>query len=289
MRYSLKRSSAERLDEVQTGNRAWWTDHTMSYDWKDKVARERFSGEWFDEIDRRFIHGARLYGHGESPFDRIIPFDALAGRRVLEIGCGMGLHSELMARAGAHVTAVDISDTSIEATRRRAEVRCLAIVTKQMDATRLEFPDETFDFVWSWGVIHHSSQTGRIVKEIHRVLKPGEDVRVMVYNLGGMSAYITLMKKYALGFWTGRNLDESLWQSTDGYMARFYTADILADMFGIFFDNVRVQSLGQDADAIPLPRMLREPIVRRMSHDALAERANRRGSFLFVTATKSQK
>lgn len=286
MKYIVKRSSEERLDDVQASNRAWWTDHTMSYDWHDKVVRERFSLEWFDEIDRRFIAGSRLFAHGVSPFDLIIPFSTLDGRRVLEIGCGMGLHSELMARAGAHVTAVDISDTSIEATRRRAQLKGLTIEAMPMDATRLAFADGSFDFVWSWGVIHHSAQTGRIIKEIHRVLKPGAEVRVMVYNLAGMSAYITLVTKYLTGFWFGRSLDEYLWKSTDGYMARFYTPDVLADIFNIFFDDVRVEVYGQDADAIPLPRVLRNPIVRRMSHATLADGAKKRGSFLFVTAAK---
>ena len=81
----------------------------MSYDWKDKIAGEAFSREWFDEIDARFIDAARHFAHTDRPFGRIIPFEAIAGKRVLEVGCGMGLHTELMARAGANVTAIDIS------------------------------------------------------------------------------------------------------------------------------------------------------------------------------------
>lgn len=286
MKYSVKREADESLEAVQEGNRTWWTHQTMSYDWKDKIQRERFSQEWFDDADQRFVHGARLFGHDAEPFDRIIPFDRLAGRRVLEIGCGMGLHSELMARAGAHVTSIDLSPTSVEATSRRAALKNLSIDVRQMDAVKLEFDDETFDFVWSWGVIHHSSHTGRIIKEIHRVLKPGGEVRVMVYNLEGMPAYITLLTRYMLGFWWGRSLDAYLWRRGDGYTARFYTPDLLSDAFGTFFENVSVQTLGQDADAVPLPRFLRKPIMRLMSHDQLAKRANRRGAFLFVTATK---
>jgi 2-polyprenyl-3-methyl-5-hydroxy-6-metoxy-1,4-benzoquinol methylase len=123
MKYADKRTVDQHLHEVQAANRQWWTDHTMSYDWHDKVGPGRFSASWFDEIDRRFVHGSWLFAHGVAPFDQIIPFANLAGRRVLEIGCGMGLHSELMARAGANVSAVDISDTSIEATRRRCHAQ----------------------------------------------------------------------------------------------------------------------------------------------------------------------
>ena len=196
----------------------------------------------------------------------------------------MGMHSELMCRAGADTTAIDLSDTSIEATTRRAALKgykCL-----QMDATKLDFPDQSFDFVWSWGVIHHSARTGRIIREIHRVLKPGGETRVVVYNLGGMPAYTALVTKYLTGFWRGRTLDECLWSSTDGYMARFFTRDTLADLFGIFFDDVRIDTLGQVPDAVPLPRLLRNPVTKFISPATLARLLSSRGAFLFAIATK---
>jgi 2-polyprenyl-3-methyl-5-hydroxy-6-metoxy-1,4-benzoquinol methylase len=99
------------------------------------------------------VHGARLFGRGEEPFDKIIPFEQLKGRDVLEIGCGMGLHAELLSRAGAKLTTIDISDTSVEATKRR-----------MMDARNLKLGDGSFDFVWSWGVIHHAAETARIIR-----------------------------------------------------------------------------------------------------------------------------
>ena len=105
--------------EAQHGNKKWWTDHTMSYDWKKRIQEHEFSPEWFDEVDRRFIASARHFAHSVSPFDKIIPFADIRGKRVLEVGCGMGLHTELMARAGADVVAIDISPKSVEATRTR--------------------------------------------------------------------------------------------------------------------------------------------------------------------------
>ena len=102
--------------------------------------------------------------------------------------------------------------------------------------------------------------TGRIVRHIHRVLKAGGETRMMVYNLEGMPAYITMVRRYYTGFWRGRSLDECLWHDTDGFTARYYTKDQLGDLFNIFFDNVYVESFAQDADAAPLPRQLR-PIV----------------------------
>jgi 2-polyprenyl-3-methyl-5-hydroxy-6-metoxy-1,4-benzoquinol methylase len=286
MRAEEKRASRDSIDMVQAGNRRWWTERTMSYDWKSNIERRKFSPEWYDEIDKRFVFGARLFAHETVPFDKIIPFQQLEGQAVLEIGCGMGLHTELMTRAGAAVTAIDISDTSVDATRRRLDLKGLPANVLQMDACKLSFPDDSFDFVWSWGVIHHSAQTGRIIREIHRVLTPGGETRVMVYNLEGAGAYARIVRDYLFGFWCGKTLDECLWKRSDGYMARYYTKDMLSDIFLIFFENVSVESLGQDADAFPLPGPLRRPLLHLVPNRRLKALANCRGSFLFVTASK---
>jgi 2-polyprenyl-3-methyl-5-hydroxy-6-metoxy-1,4-benzoquinol methylase len=271
--------------DAQRGNRSWWTEHTMSYDWKDKVEREPLSRGWFDEIDARFIEAARHFAHTDQPFGRIIPFEAIAGKRVLEIGCGMGLHTELMARAGAHVTALDISPTSVAATRARLALRGLDADVREADAEALD-AEGAYDFIWSWGVIHHSSRTGRLLRNLYRALRPGGQLRFMVYSLDGMQAYAVMMRRYMFGFWRGRSLDELLWEGTDGYLARYFTRDALADLCRAFFDDVELQVFGQESDAVPLPSALRK-LVRPLVSDRYIERAvRRRGAFLFATATK---
>ena len=198
----------------------------------------------------------------------------------------MGYHSELMLKAGAQLTSIDLSPTSIEATCTRLSQRALHGDVRQMDARCLEFPDEHFDFIWSWGVIHHSAWTGMIIKEMARVMKSGAQCRVMVYNINGMGAYVTIIRDYLIGFWKDRSLDECLWKRSDGYMARHYSKDMLADFFRIFFKEVEVQVFGQDADAIPLPRQVRIPLLRFFSPARLEALVARRGSFLFVRAIK---
>ena len=288
MKGGAKRRDDIQLAKVQSANQSWWTDYTMSYDWNQKIKHEKFSLAWFDDSDQRFIHGARLFAHDKRPFDRIIPFDQLRGKRVLEIGCGMGLHSELMNRAGGDVTSIDLSETSIAATSRRFDLKGLTGDIRQMDAEKLDFADGSFDFVWSWGVIHHSSHTGRVVKEIHRVLRPGGECRVMVYNLGGMPAYLTILSSYLFKFWRGRTVDECLWAVTDGFSARYYSRDMLSDIFHIFFEPVSVVTYGQDADAMPLPARLRRMVLRFVPETLQREWVRQRGAFLFATATKSR-
>jgi 2-polyprenyl-3-methyl-5-hydroxy-6-metoxy-1,4-benzoquinol methylase len=257
----------------------------MSYDWRDEVRSERFSLGWFDEIDRRFLHAARLFATEREPFDRLIPFQTLRGARVLEIGCGMGLHSELLARAGAHVTSIDISPTAVEATTRRLELRGLSADVQLVDAEALPFDRGSFDFVWSWGVIHHSSRTALIVRRISEVLTPSGEARVMVYNREGASAWATLLRDYLLGGgFRKRTFDEQLWAGSDGFTARHYVKDQLADLFRAFFRTASVETCGQDSDALPLPRGLREWVLPKVSLSRLERWQARRGAFLFVSA-----
>lgn len=282
---SAKRTAAAALGEVQAGNQAWWSANPMAYDWRGELRAEKGSRAWFEQIDARFIEASRLFAHRSQPFDRIIPLEAISGKRVLEIGCGMGLHSELMRKAGADLTSIDISPTSVELTRRRFALKQVDGDVRRCDAERLPFGDATFDFVWSWGVIHHSSQTGRIVREIARVLKPAGETRVMVYNREGMAAWLTFWRQHVgrLGF-LKRSFDETLFRDTDGFMARYYTKDQFEDLFRTFFDDVSTQILGQDADVIPLPRHLRHAAMKLASRDWMERRQAVSGGFLFLTA-----
>ena len=157
------RSALDDPGVVQRGNRSWWSDHPMTYDWRGEIDLEPATRAWFDEIDRRFVEASRPYLTDHRPFDRIMP-DDLHGQRVLEIGCGMGLHSLELARRGAEVHAVDLTDTAVEATKARMKEFELEADVRQADAESLPYDDQTFDFVWSWGVIHHSARTVRVVR-----------------------------------------------------------------------------------------------------------------------------
>jgi len=285
-----KRSARLSPDQVQRGNRQWWTERPMAYDWYGDVSAERFSREWFDAIDARFIHETRHFASRDRPFDRILPFDRLSGAEVLEIGCGMGLHAELIARQGAKVTAVDISPTSIEATSRRLALKQLESNVLEADAVQLPFAADSFDLVWSWGVIHHSSLTARIVKEISRVTRPDGESRVMVYNRNGMIARGIFVRDFVLkGGFLHRTFEETLYRHSDGFTARFYVPEQFEDLLRAFFADVSWEICGQDEDAVPLPRRLRRWVLPLVPERYLAKAQNRRGTFIFAQARRPLK
>jgi 2-polyprenyl-3-methyl-5-hydroxy-6-metoxy-1,4-benzoquinol methylase len=280
------RNDQTAVEEIQKGNRHWWTNNTMSYDWTSRVGSEKYSLGWYDEIDRRFIESSKLFAHDARPFGKLIPYEAIAGKRVLEIGCGMGLHTELLAKSGAEVSAIDLSDTSVESTKNRLKLKKIEAKVQQADAETIPFADKSFDFVWSWGVIHHSSRTAKIVREISRVLAPEGETRIMVYNRDSASVFRAIMKYqiFRLGFLRGQSTDTALNRGTDGFHARHYTKDQFEDLFRAFFKDVSSEICGQEADALPLPRAIRGIAKMAVSDKWMQNRQARRGSFLFLTA-----
>jgi SAM-dependent methyltransferase len=122
---------------------------------------------------------------------------AWGGKRVLEIGVGLGADHQRFAAAGARLSGIDLTESAVALTRRRLELFGLESELAVGDAENLSFPDATFDLVYSWGVIHHSPDTVRAIAEIHRVLRVGGSARVMIYHKWSLVGYM-LWARYAL-------------------------------------------------------------------------------------------
>ena len=101
---------------------------------------------------------------------------------VLEVGCGLGTDGAQFAKAGAKYTGIDLTDAAVELAKRRFELFDLPGTFRVADAERLDFPDNSFDLVYSHGVLHHTPDTPTAVREIHRVLRPGGKAVVMLYH-----------------------------------------------------------------------------------------------------------
>jgi len=124
-------------------------------------------------------------------------FDGVAGQRVLEIGVGLGADHQRFAEAGAELFGIDLTERAIEQTTRRMTTFGLSSQLQVGDAEHLTFPDDFFDRVYSWGVLHHTPATGQAVSEVWRVLKPRGKARVMIYHKWSLVG-IMLWLRYAL-------------------------------------------------------------------------------------------
>lgn len=113
------------------------------------------------------------------------------GIRSFEVGCGTGSDLLQFAKHGAIATGVDITERHLELARRR--VGNLAAVIKA-DIRQLSFENETFDYVYSHGVLHHSDEPQKVVSEMLRVLRPGGRFNVHLYARWSESAFVYLLK-----------------------------------------------------------------------------------------------
>jgi len=159
--------------------------------------------EYFDEVE------ARKY-FVESHIPRFAEFERWKGKRVLEIGCGIGTDTISFARAGAQVTAIDLTEKSLEMARQRARVFGLEdrIRFFQADAEKLSdtVPVEPYDLIYSFGVIHHTPHPDNVLREIRKYITPETVVKIMVYNRWSWKV-LWILTVYGKGrFWRLRRL-----------------------------------------------------------------------------------
>lgn len=150
-----------------------------------------------DSMTDQFFMQIEKYRYRVEPFILdIARFEELRGKQCLEIGVGAGTdHARIAAIAGAsHTFGIDLTENAVEASMNNLAWRGLSSNIMVMDAENLQFKDNSFDYIWSWGVIHHSENIESVVKEIVRVLKPGGSFRGMIYNKHSLAVYRNLIR-----------------------------------------------------------------------------------------------
>ena len=152
--------------------RDYWNSHV--HDWK--VAKSPAGTlEFFEEIeDYRFEKLEYL--------DRIMPFDDYKGKKVLDVGCGVGNDLSRFAKRGADVTGIDLAEHSVELARKNFDLRGLNGRFLVMDGEDMQFPAGSFDLAYCHTVLHFTPEPNRMIREIHRVLRPGGQAIIMTVN-----------------------------------------------------------------------------------------------------------
>jgi ubiquinone/menaquinone biosynthesis C-methylase UbiE len=227
----------------QKNNKDWWEKNPMTYQFDNENITDDTSGfskvpaksskltkEWLEKIDKIFFDQHAEFANDEPedavPFSKLVDFSFMKGKKVLEIGCGMGSHSGLISQYASELTSIDLTQTAVETTNKRFELFDIKNATAhQADAEEMPFEDGAFDFVWSWGVIHHSANTDAIVDQIHRVLKDDGKAFFMVYHKNSTRYYLHGLYQgiFKLKFLKHRSLYAVNMTFTDGFSARHYT------------------------------------------------------------------
>lgn len=271
----------------QEQNRDWWEKNPMRYDWNEAIGAKEHTREFYEEIDRRHFFDASRYSPPRAlPFDELIPFERLAAADVLEIGVGNGSHAQLLAPRCGSYTGIDLTNYAVESTRERFKLFGLKGDIRQMDAEAMDFPDGSFDFIWTWGVIHHSSNTEQILREMKRVLRPGGRAVAMVYHRSFLYYYVfngLLRGIVCGGFLKTPSLHKLVQMSTDGAIARFYSVAEWNALVSPYFRVVRTLIKGQKSEIFPLPAGRLKASLMHATPDALSRmvlNGLRQGSFL---------
>ena len=210
------------------------------------------------------------------------------GLKVLEIGVGTGADYLEWLKAGARAAGVDLSAASIENAQRRCATAGYQADLRVADAENLPFPDESFDVLYSYGVMHHSPNTPQCIREAHRVLQPGGQARIMVYHHPSITG---LMLWLRYGLFRGKTLRQTVFDHLESPGTKTYTREEALALFQGFTD-VKTQVVFSPGDLL-----LHQPSARfqsafyrlvwKLFPRTIVRRFGRRwGLFLLISATK---
>lgn len=182
---------------------------TVQQYWNDRPCNIRHSRsqigtqDYFDEVEqRKYFVEPHIPGFAQ--------FERWKGKKVLELGCGIGTDTMNFARHGAEVTAVELSENSLELARKRSRVYGLEKNIRFVHGNGEELSSfltpEPYDLVYSFGVIHHTPRPENVFKELAKFVKPGTVLKVMVYNRRSWKV-LWILLTYGYGrFWRMKEL-----------------------------------------------------------------------------------
>jgi ubiquinone/menaquinone biosynthesis C-methylase UbiE len=181
---------------------AYWNEHIHDL---EIVTQPVGSAGFFRELDEYRFDKLRY-------LPQVVDFTNYQGKALLEVGCGVGIDLVRFARYGAIVTGVDLAEVSINLARENFAQNGLDADLRVMNGEALTFADKSFDVVYAHGVLQYTADAPQMARELHRVLKPGGEAIVMVYNkyswLNALSKLMNVelehedspvLKKYSIG------------------------------------------------------------------------------------------
>jgi 2-polyprenyl-3-methyl-5-hydroxy-6-metoxy-1,4-benzoquinol methylase len=242
------------------------------------------SREYFDEVEqRKYFVEPHIPGFADFP--------RWAGRRVLEIGCGIGTDTVNFARAGADVTVVELSEASAALARTRLQVYGLAdrvsIHVGNAEALPEILPRQTFDLVYSFGVVHHSPHPRRIVEHVRAFMTPQSELRLMLYARASYKLFAIMKEE---GIWDMARIDELIARRSEAqtgcpvtYTYHYEDARALLEGFAIS-EMRKAHIFTWDVDAYKRHEYVKAPEWAGVADADLAALERELGWHLLITA-----
>lgn len=262
--------------------------------------RERLRAPWFSGASQDYwtkvnVTSHRSFASAEASLDyfhwrnaqyhdylRLMPVTGADGRVVLDYGCGPG--NDLVGfgvfSKPACLIAMDVAPTSLAEAEKRLALHGVRAEFMRIDEkdTRLPLDDASVDLVHSSGVLHHTPDPARILREFRRVLRPGGEARIMVYNYASLwvHLYVAYVKQIDEGAWRGLPIREAFRRTTDGEycpIANVYTP-------GEFLSLAREAGLDGEPAGCSISRHEVNLLPRRTEAIACAALAEEHRTFL---------
>jgi len=212
--------------EITTDVKTFWeNDPCGTFAGKDKKDRKKY----FKQIEE--------YRYQQEPFiHSFAQFSRYRNQKILEVGMGAGTDFLQFCRSGANAHGVDLTENSIKLIKERLALENLQASIQTINAEKLPFPDNNFDLVYSFGVIHHSDKPQNIINEIYRILKPGAEAKIMLYN---RYSWVSLQYYLKFGLFKlrpFRSIDDIMWKTRESLGTKVYSRKQINNSFKSFTD-----------------------------------------------------
>jgi len=168
-------------------------------------------------------------------------FDSYHGKKVLEIGVGLGAEHQKFAEAGANLHGIDLTKRAVEHTRNRFQLFDLSSELQVADAEDLPYDDQTFDLVYSWGVLHHSPNTPKAINEVYRVIKSGGVAKIMIYHKYSLVGLMLWLRYALMRLKPFTSLDKIYSQYLESPGTKAFSVSEAHELFGKF-KNVKINT-----------------------------------------------